>query len=206
MPTKNYALKTGEPERLEISWKGAWKNLTVRLDGSEIGSVANQEELKAGKEFSLGDGSPLKIQLVRKLLTPELQLLRDGQPLPGSASDPTQRLRVAYRIVFFVAGLNIVLGFVTELFQISFLTELGLGLGSIIFGVFFAVLGFFVKRRSMVALGAAVGLFLLDGILAVVLVAEEGGRPPVGGIIARLFLMVPMIQGFGAIRALRKAQ
>ena len=104
MPTKKYAMEKGEPKRLEISWKGIWKikNFTVHLDGNNIGLIANRKELKAGREFALIDGSILKVQLVKKLLSAELQVLRDDQPLPGSASDPGQRLRVAYGIVFFI--------------------------------------------------------------------------------------------------------
>ncbi len=206
MPTKKYAMEKGEPKRLEISWKGIWKikNFTVHLDGNNIGLIANRKELKAGREFALIDGSILKVQLVKKLLSAELRVLRDGQPLPGSASDPGQRLRVAYGIVFFIGGVTIGLGLITELLQVGFLQQVGFGFDSIIYGGFFLLLGFFVKRRSMLALGIAVGLFVLDGILSVVLFAQQGGTPPVGVIVARIILLIPMIRGFGAIRALKR--
>ena len=59
MPTKKSALEQSGPTRLEVSWKHIWKNLTVRFDGNEIGSIAGQKELKAGQEFSVGDDSTL---------------------------------------------------------------------------------------------------------------------------------------------------
>ena len=59
MPTQRYALESGGDKRLEVSWKGFWKNLTVKLDGNVIGTVAGQKELKAGQGFELPDGSVL---------------------------------------------------------------------------------------------------------------------------------------------------
>ena len=203
MPKKKYPLRPVGPKRLEVSWRWMWKDLTIRLDGNQIGSIATQKELKAGREFSLEGGLTLKVQLARQL-SPELHLLIDGRPVSGSASDPAQLLRVASGIVFFIAGLNIVLGFAAELFQVDLLLALGVGVGSIFFGVIFLPLGFFIKRRSMLALAAAIGLFVLDGLLSMVLAVEQGGRVPTGGIVARVILMIPMVRGFGAIRALKR--
>lgn len=33
MPKQTYALETGGPKRLEVSWKGLYKDLTIALDG-----------------------------------------------------------------------------------------------------------------------------------------------------------------------------
>ena len=203
MPTKKYALEQSGPTRLEVSWKHIWKNLTVRFDGNEIGSIAGQKELKAGQEFSVGDDSTLKVQLVRNYMMPELHVLRNGQAVPGSTSDPVQRLRVASGVLFFVAGLSIVAGLAAEIFQIKFLFQLGVDAASVLFGIFFLLLGFFVRRRSMVALGIATVLLALDGILSVAVMGQQGGNP-VGMIIVRLALLIPLIQAFPAIRALRQ--
>ena len=203
MPTQRYALENGGAKRLEISWKGLWKNLAIKLDGNVVGTIAGQKELKAGQDLELPDGSVLHVQLVQKFSSTELQILRDGEPLPGSASDPMQRLKTAYGMVFFVAGLNIVLGVIAGLFQVEFLYAIGIGWGSVVFGVIFLVLGFFVKRESMVALILAIVTFALDGILGFFLAAQQGATPT-GGIIARIFLLIPMVQGVGAIRAIKQ--
>jgi hypothetical protein len=39
----------------------------------------------------------------------------NGQPIPGSASDPQTKVKNAYGMVYFVAGLNLVLGLVSFL-------------------------------------------------------------------------------------------
>lgn len=203
MPKQQYALEPNGPKRLEISWDAFWKNLTVRLDGNTIGAVADQKALKAGQDFLLPDNSVLHIQLVQKFFSTELQVLRNGTPIPGSVSDPVQRLKTAYGIVFFVAGLNIVLGLIAALFQVEFLQMLGIGWGSVVFGMLFLILGFLTMRRSMVALIIAIIIFALDGILGLLFAIQQGGSPTFG-VIARVILLIPMIQGVGAIQTLKR--
>lgn len=203
MPKQSFALEAGGEKRLEVSWKGLYKDVTVSLDGNLVGVIPNQKALSAGQEFLLTDGSTIKVQLVSKLTSTELQILRNGQPLPGSSSDPQTRFKTAYGIVYFVAGLNLVLGLVSFLFDVEFLQQVGIGFGSIIFGLAFLALGFFVQRKSSLALILAIVVFALDGILGVVFAASQGYTPGAGGIIARIFLLIPMVQGVGAIKALK---
>ncbi|MBN1920933.1 MAG: hypothetical protein JW892_06790 [Anaerolineae bacterium] len=203
MPMQAFALEAGGEKRLEISWKGMWKNVTVSLDGAPLGVIPSQKALSAGQEFQAPDGSTIKVQLVNKLMTTELHVLRDGQPLPGSAADPRTKLKNAYGMIYFVAGLNLVLGLVTTLFDVEFLQIIGIGVNSIIFGLVFLVLGYFVQRKSAVALILAIVIFALDGILGFVLAVTQGYNPGGVGIVARVFLIIPMIQGIGAIKALK---
>jgi len=204
MPKQMYALEPGGPKQLEISWKGMWKDFTVKFNDQVIGTLSGQKELKAGQPFTLPDGSALSVQLVQKFFSAELQVLRNGQPLPGSSSDPASRLKNAYGIVFFVAGLNIVLGLIATLFQVEFLWAIGIGFFSIIFGLVFLLLGFFVKKRSLIALILAIVIFALDGILGLVFSVMAGVEPGIGGLLARVFLIIPMVQGIPAIRALKQ--
>ncbi|NTV00878.1 MAG: hypothetical protein HGA55_07145, partial [Methanoregulaceae archaeon] len=157
----------------------------------------------AGQEFRLVDGSTIKVQLVNKFMSPELQVMRNGLPLPGSSSDPQTRLKNAYLMVYFVAGLNLVLGFISSLFNVEFLQAMGIGFVSIIYGLVFLVLGFFVQRRSAVALILAIVIFALDGILGFFLSIAAGYSPGIGGMVARIILLIPMVQGVGAIKALK---
>ena len=204
MPKQSYALKAGGPKRLEISWKGVWKNTTIQLDGNVIGVVDGQKELSAGREYLLPDGTGLKVQLVKKFLGVELQVLREGEPLPGSASDPETRIKTAYGIIFFVAGLNLVLGILAVALQVEFLQTLGLGFYSIIFGMAFLVAGFFVKRRSLAALVVAIVILALDGIVGIIGTIAMDLNPSVSGLVMRVFLLIPMIQGISGIRAVKK--
>lgn len=203
MPKQTYALEPGGPKRLEISWKAFWKDTIIQLDGGPVGAIPDKKSLEAGQAFRLPDGSTLKVQLIQKFSTVELRVLRNDQPLPGSASDPQTMLKVAYGIVFFVAGLNILLGLVAVFFNVQLLVQIGIGLGSLLFGLAFLLLGFFIRRRSLVALILAILIFALDGIIGFLLAASQGNTS-LAGIFFRIILLIPMFQGIGAIQALRK--
>ncbi len=203
MPTQAFAFEKEGQKRLEITWRGVWKDIRVNLDGQTLGVIPNQKALTAGQEFRLADGSTLKVQLVSKFYSTELQVLRDGRPLPGSASDPLTRVNVASILVYFVAGLNLVLGFLA-LLGMAFLQQLGFGMISLIAGIIFLALGFFTRRLSSVALILAITLLALDGILGFILAAASGANPGILGLFARAILIIPMIQGVGAIRQVKR--
>lgn len=203
MPKKTFAFDKGGPQRLVLSWSFGWKKFVVELDGAPLGTIDNVRVLKAGQDFPLGDGTTLRVQLTTGLGA-ELQVLRDGQPLPGSGGDPETRIKTASSVVFFVAGLNAVLGLAAVAFEVEFLLANGIGYPSLVIAAVFGGLGLAVKlRRSQIALILAVGLFALDGIGTVVLGIMDGVQPGVGGIIVRVLLLIPMIKGIGAIRELK---
>ena len=202
MPKQSYALEKDGPKRLEVSWRGLWKDCTVRLDDNVIGTVPGQRELKAGQEFPLPDGSVLAVQLVSKFTTTELRILRDGEPLPGSGSDPVERLKLAYSMIFVVAGLNIVLGLVGSLFKVDWLLEMGIGTYSVVFGLALLVLGIFTKRRSMAALIIAIALYALDTVLGVLFAADTSASSTM--LVVRIVLIIPMFGGIGAIKRLKQ--
>ena len=208
MPTRKFALQQGGPERVEITWRGMWKEIRVLVDGRELGQIPDMKALKEGREFSLPDGmGSLRVQLAQSFGGAELQVTCNGQPLPGSGSDPSVRFRSAWGVIFFIAALNFVLGLATVVFQVEFLERLGLGVGSLIVGVIYLGLGFVVKQlRSRVALGLAIGIFALDGIATLVMSMQGPGTPPVGGIVMRVLLILPMIKGFAAIKQLEASE
>ena len=204
MPKQSFALEPGSTHRLEIQWKGLYKDTTLTLDGVQLGPVLDQGLLRAGQELPLPDGSLLKLHLVSNLAGTELRVTRNGIPLPGSASNPETKVGTAAGIIFFVAGLNLLLGVISLLTRSEFLASLGIGWFSIIFGAFFLVMGFLVKKRSMVALTLSIVVFSLDALVGVIGSIAMGGAPAIGGLVFRVFLIIPMVQGVGAITALKK--
>lgn len=205
MPTRSYALQPQGPKRLELSWGGLWKNFTVKLDGIPVGTIANAQALRAGQQFGLPDGSLLKVQLVQSFFSSELRVLRDGQPLPQSDSDPRRRLKNAYGVLYFIAAVNLILGVVAVLFQVELLLQLGMGYFSIIVGLVYLGLAFFTQNRIGAALIIAIVLYALDGILGIV-GAVSAGVNPVTGLLVRIAFLVPMVQGVGAIKALKQEE
>lgn len=203
MPKKQFALEAGGPKRLHLKWKGIWKNMEVRLDEQLLGTVENQAMLKQGRSFALPDGSQLLVKLTSGVGA-ELQVSRDGVPLPGSGGDPVARVATAAHVMMFIGGFNIVLGVIAIALDSEMLQMIGLGLPSLIFGLVYAVLGFAVKKaHSLVALVAGTGLFVVDGLVTVGFAIAEGGRPGVGGIVVRVLLAIAMVKGIPALRELR---
>ena len=174
MPKRKYALERGGDKSLEISWKGQWKNTEVRLNGDLIGAIPNQKELRTGQLFQLPDGTALRVQLVNN----GLRVLRNDKPLPGSSSDPVARLAQSFGIIYFIAGLNIVLGSIASIFQVEFLQTLGFGIISVAIGFIFLVLGFFTQRRSLIALIIALIIYCLELVLVlfIVFVLDRGHK------------------------------
>jgi hypothetical protein len=219
MPKRKYALERGGDKSLEIFWEGNWKNTKVRLNGNLIGAIPNKKELGTGQIFQLPDGTALRVQLVNN----ELRVLRNDKPLPGSSSDPAAKLAQSFGIIYFIAGLNIVLGFIALIFPVEFLKTLGFGIISVAIGFIFLVLGFFTQRRSLIALIIALIIYSLDTVLALfsgfntALVLSSGFNilalsgdflmriaPVIGWIIIRIGFLMGMGQGVGAINELKK--
>lgn len=204
MPQRQYSFEPGGEKRLAISWKGFWKEITVTLDGNPVGTIADQKALIAGQDFQLPDGSSLHVQYVQKFYGAELAVARNGQPLPESDSNPLTRLKTAYILTYVIAGLNLLMGVLAYVFEIEFLQDMGVGFFNLIYGVVFLVLASFIQRRSSFALILAVILFALDGILGVVFTAMSGQNPGITGIFVRILILIPMCQGVGAIKALKR--
>ncbi|MCB9547003.1 MAG: hypothetical protein H6706_14275 [Myxococcales bacterium] len=203
MPKNSFKLSAHDPRPVTLEWKGMWKNMQVGFDGQPLGVIPDAKALKAGQEFKLPDGSTLSVKLKTGFQT-ELQVMRDGKPLPGSGGDPASRVKVAQGVIWFVGGLTLILGVVAEVAQVRLLLELGMGWIAAGVGVVFGVLGYFVGKRSMIALGLATGLLLVDTVLT--LMATTGaGRFPSGAVFVRVFLLIALFQGFGAIKALKAA-
>lgn len=196
MPSIKLALEKQGPKRVEVAWESGWKNVVARLDGQEVGRIASQAELQAGREFPLPDGSPLRLQLQQAGNGPQLVVLRNGVPLPGSSSDPEVTLKTAAGGAYFIGGLNLVMGCLAA-GGVAELNRLGISGFNAGYGLLFLVLAYFIGRRSAIALGFAVAIHAVDGILAL---AAPGG---VGaGLFMRVFLLIMMWRGFAAIREL----
>lgn len=102
MPKQILSLETDEKPRLELEWGGYMRDFRVRLDGEQIEHITGgQRELKEGRDIPLPDGSMLTIKLATNGMMEELQVLRDGVPLPGSAADPTNQFSASIRVGFF---------------------------------------------------------------------------------------------------------
>ncbi|MDO8915811.1 MAG: hypothetical protein Q7W16_07005 [Coriobacteriia bacterium] len=220
MGTARYALERGAEKSLEISFDGPiWKNTQIRLDGELVGSFPDKKAFAAGAAFPLPDGSVLHAQFAHRMPV----LLRDGVPVPGSATDPVQTLRTACGILYAIAGSNVALGLIAWGFEWEYLRTMSYGPVSIAVGLVLFVLGLLAQRRSVVALIAAIGVaslhmafVVLCGFVAGVMVTEdtfllrwaalmlEYMSVPLGFLGGGIFALIPLGRAVGAIRQLKK--
>jgi hypothetical protein len=205
MPKISCLLERGGKERLTVSWERDWKNTTLVLDDKVLGKITDKEALKSGRYFTLNNAQKLHVQLVRKFLKSGLVLRLNGLPLPDSPAHPHNRYILANCIVFFVGGLNGLLGFLSLLVTSSFFQRLGFGIFSIALGGVFIGLGFAIKQGSQRALILAVIIFIIDGLFTVYINLSAGLLPTPAGLIGRVFLVIPMIQGIKAMGELTAA-
>jgi hypothetical protein len=203
MPVQTYTLDPDNPKRLSIENNAFWRGATIYLDGREIGRVPGKRELTQGQEFKLPDGSVLKVRLTQSLLGSELHILRNGKPIPGSATHPETVVKSAYWALYLIGFIGILFGVAARLFHLNMLGEMGIADYSIGLGAVLIVLGFLVRRHSLPALYAGIALYAADTVLGLVLTAQTGGTPGIFNILFRGLLFIPLIQGVGALRTLK---
>lgn len=204
MGVMNLALAPGGPERLELTWESSFKNLRVTLDGKLVGTAkGGQGELKEGVEFRLPDGSDLRVQLDDGPLIVELEVLRNGRPLPGSPSDPKQVAQNTSYLLYGLAGLYVLLGVVALELESAFLQDLGMGINSIALGPLIAALGFFTSRGARVALTLAIALFACEALFFVtgIDLLSRGYDPSFWSVILRVLIILSLLR---AVQIARK--
>lgn len=211
MATRKFALTEGGEKRLEIQQPPFSQTRVVKLDGKVISEIANMSALKAGREYLIDDGKTLSIRYVNSLLNQGLDVRVDGKPVPGSVSHPGKQLSNTSGAIIIIGAINIIVGIITLAGNRNFLGITGLdSRASIVSGIAYAVLAYFVYRHSQIALGLALTGFAIDTIALVLSLSRLMNNPnpnvfagAFSGLFVRLFFAAMMIQGFFAIRKLK---
>ncbi len=204
MPSKKMTLAADDRRPVEVHWKGNFKKLRVVLEGNTVLELANKQELEAGKSVTLPSGKELAVGWAGAY-SGGLEVSLDGVPLPGSGSDPATVVKVAAQILAFVAAFNAVLGLAAELGPVEFLTRLGIGWPSAIAGAFYGLLALGTFKRHFAALLVGVLLFACDGLYTLYIAFEYTGRLPIGAVVFRVLLILPMLRALKPIRELRES-
>jgi hypothetical protein len=153
MPQRTYALAHGETKRLKVRWDRQ-RRTRVFLDSSEIAPIESSPP-----RYRLPDGSILALHVDEG----GLDILRDGERLPGSRFDPQHQLFVAVSVLLAVA----VLHFAVQLTPL----EQGLPRDFPLNGYFgwapavglvYLTLGFLLYHRSRAALYSAMTLSFVE--------------------------------------------
>jgi hypothetical protein len=115
----------------------------------------------------------------------------DAQKLQG-------RVRNAYVALYIIGGITVLLGLVAELGRVQILLQLfGSGWFVAVEGLVLLILGYFTMRGSLIALGIAIALYVLDAIASL-------GLGATSGIALRLIVLFFLIRGFLALRELKR--
>jgi hypothetical protein len=223
---QKFAFKQGGAPRLELysnEGEGKWKNVSVRVDGKEIGRIENPRQVKRGVDFHLEDGSILSFKKnsgFRLGLSDQPCIFINGKLVPGS--DAWRKFVGAYRSIFMIASLKIygtALPFIMLASTEVKPNEIGLAppefsnkteymfilfFEGLIVSTIYIVLGFLVKAKSKTALMLSITLCLIEIFLAFSVISM-GGR--VGDLFwSRLFLIGIILQGFQAIAKLKSSE
>jgi len=205
MPKLRLALEPGGPKRLEISWQRGWTDFRVLFDGKELGAVG-VDSLKQGCELAMPDDSKLSVRLASGFGFGQLQVLRNGKPVPGSPTDPGLMLQWSVWVIFVIGVLAIAQGLAATMDS-----EVSGPMGAVVLvtGFVFVGLGFWARQKSIVALGAAAGLVSLVialkllGLFALLANGEMSALGFVNVILNGAFLYL-ILKGFGAVRKMRE--
>ncbi|WIG97628.1 hypothetical protein [Myxococcus sp. SDU36] len=207
MGSKKLALEAGGPPRLELSWGWGWKRFTVTLDGKVVRTLdGGAAELKRGVFFNLPDGSTLNVLLQSGAFRTGLEVVRNGEVVPGSDTDPAQQVKRAAHLLYFLAGLNTLLGVVAMVARSDLLEAAGMGLGSLLFGLVVAVLGFFTYRGTRAAPMLAGLLYIADALFVLADSFSQGGRLPIFPLVIRAFIVVTLFKAANAAANLRRRE
>lgn len=207
MPHKTYFLNTEKKEKLDLYWRGSYKDFTVKFDNNELGVIKTKKELKEGREFVTGYNKKLEIRLVMQFgIIPCIEILFNDGPVPGTMTDPQRQLTGIFYFVLFIGVLNIVFGLIGLIFDIKSFSDHGIGLNSIIYGVLFVMMGLMInKKQSMFALISVISLIGLDIIFVLVRIAEYGVESnPWPTITIKMIFILYLCRGFSAVLRLRQ--
>ncbi|MEH1793797.1 hypothetical protein [Nostoc sp.] len=115
-------------------------------------------------------------------------------------SESRKKLASAYRAVYAIGVLSIFFSIIILLAGNRLPDYLILGMVCLFFGLLHLVLGFFVQRKSTIALGIAVGLMSLN-VLAGIYNLIQTGKP--FGLAIPMIFLGQTIEGFKAIQLLK---
>jgi hypothetical protein len=165
------------------------------LDGLEVPPSGRND-------YRLPDGSWVHVDVDYQSNT--VDVLRDGQFLPGTRFDPFYQVTIAYAIVLALAVVNAALSFLPLDRWLPDAAGLPVKTIAWALAAAFAFLGLAARQRSKIALMAAIALFGIEGILFVLVAVAFPARKLV--IYGLLAIAAGLIQGLDGIREIESSE
>jgi hypothetical protein len=207
MPEQILALEPGGEPRIKLEWGGYMREFKIEFDGELVGEIdGGQSELKEGREFELPDGSLLTIRLNQSMFFDELEVKRDGVPLPGSAADPRNKFSFTISLVFFWGVISVIAGALQLVDSGTLLLSLGFSQYSILFGLAMMGCAYLIYKQILLAVFLALILFFADWFVAVTIALDADIEPNSLGILVHVVVAILFFQGWRALRELRRSK
>ncbi len=200
MPKKVFYLNEEETETIEIRWKFNWKSFKAYYQGEFVGEMNGVKELQKGGAFKLVDNRELSFKLEGKF-SPELVVLLDGIVVPGSSSDPHERLGQAVKLGVFVGGFTILSSVLAEVYALDFFVKRGLDWYSAAIGLVIIILSVGAFKKFAWSIWLIILIIIVDAIASLYLNAESGNNP-VNGLFLKVFIIYYLYRGIRAIKAI----
>lgn len=166
-----FTLHEDGENRLEISSDGKWRSTDIRLDG-KLAATLSKGELFKGYDLTLQGGSVLQFKLKRHFMQRErIQITVNGQSIRSKVTGVENDMIIhnAAGLLFMIAAINLIIGFISIYFKPEGLIRLGLGWQNIAFGLVYVILGIFTGRKSALALILFILIFGVDSVAFVIL-------------------------------------
>jgi hypothetical protein len=186
MPKRKFALERGGPRRLQVQW--GHRGLKVFLDGLEVPPSGRND-------YRLHDGSWVHVDVDAE---GAVDVLRDGQFLPGTRFDPFYQVLVASAIVLALAALHLALAFLPLAQWLPEAAGLPLKAIAWVCAILYALLGLAARQSSKAALMAAIALFSIEGFIFVIVTPAFSGRRLI--FYGLLAVLAGLIQGIDGLR------
>lgn len=207
MPTKTLYLDDARIQPITATWGMFYRNFAVSYAGTALEPTNPEATIAQGRQYRLPDGRIFSARHKQNAYPQEMELLIDGQPVPGSGTHPRERIKQAWYVLLFVGVLNLGLGLAAELGNVTVLLNFGLGWGSVVEGFLFLALGWLgYSRRSVPALTAALVLLVLDAVLSIGGALAAGHSAGLGGLVMRFFFCITVFRGLQAARQQRQEE
>jgi hypothetical protein len=108
MRTQQFSLHGEIPARLELRWQGATAN--VYFDSKHVTSLHGSNGLRTGWSTLLEDGSTIEVRAIRRVLLPELSILRNCQHVASSPFHPDLVLVTSSNVLLAVSAFMLIAG------------------------------------------------------------------------------------------------
>lgn len=193
---------------IEVAWdrvEKVWKYF-VTFRGQQVGEYG-MDELSGGKFIALPDGQELYLIYKKNPLSGfVVDAALNRVPVEEAPGSVKRQLAGVAGFVFFIAGVNIILGLIQFITKNDFLFNMGLNIYSVALGAIWAVLGIFILRKSMAALVISLVLYILMTITNMFFAIQNGASPSYMNLAVPVIITIYMIQAIKVLKDSRKPQ